>query len=343
MQLHEYAGGTGKTLDELRNHLANREREYLSVPLSALAVDGDSGNLVYDNFSAPMTHFAADRLSHRVGLQGAFIKRIPTDLAAVNFNRFLPATQGNTQLAIEQIDGNPVIVGVLPEKVSPVPLETLVEHFGNTMPAGFEPAEWRHDDGGLQARFTTQNLVAQPKVGDIIRAGVDLHDFENDTGLLDVTGVMYRLVCGNGQTAPAITFGGKLRKEAWREPHAIVAAAAGYFDEAVKGVSEYIAGIEALPSIDIELPEDGRLREKAVKAAIKLVSITPAFSEAVSQAWRAEEQSAYGFYNSLTRLGRDSRDRTARRKFEKAGFLTVMHGREIAEAVAAVLEEADED
>lgn len=343
MRTFDYAGGKGATLEELRGHLEGRAREYVTAPLSSLAVDGDSGELVYGSLRAGMTPFAASKLAHRLSLPGSFLLRTPTDNAADNFNRFLPAAQGDAQLAVEHVGGSPVVVGVLPPRVSPVPLEQLVDHFEADGRNGLDDGGWRHDDHGLTVRFTSPSLVAQPKVGDLVRAGVDVTDYENDTGLLDVSGALYRLVCSNGAQVRSITFGGRLRKEAWRDPHAVIAAAASYFEEAVKGVGGFVAGLEETPNIPFVLPDEGAARIRAVRRADAVVSVPGSMAESVSEALRGEDPTVFGYYNALTRLGRDARDRTARARFEKAGFGALVARERVAAAVAPVGGDEEEE
>lgn len=341
MRLLDYRGGSGKTLEDLRTHISDRAREYLVCPISDLTVDGDSGELVRDNLRMMMTPFAASKLAHRVSLPGSFIKRAPNDLAAVNFNRFLPNAQGNVMLAIEHVENAPVVVGVLPPSANPIPLETLVEHFGNDT-RGLDDGGWHHDDGGLLMRFTSPKLVAQPKVGDIVRAAVDIHDFENDTGLIDVTGALYRLVCGNGATTKAVTFGGRLRKEAWREPHAVLAAAAGYFEETLNGVGGYVRGLEELPNMEFVVPDEGSRRQRVIRRANAVVGVPGPMLESVSEAFRAEEPTMFGFHNALTRLGRDAKDRTTRASFERAGFNVITKREHVMAAVLAGQQQEEE-
>lgn len=342
MRTFGYKGDSGKTLEQLQASLVNRAREYYVTPISDLRVDGDSGELVWGHARMQMTPFAAGKLAHRVDLPGAFIQRAPTDIAATNFNRFLPGAQGNVKLAVEHIDNAPVVVGLLAENSNPVPLEALVDHFATVGKNGLDDGGWHIDDNGLMVRFTSPNLVAEPKVGDIVRAAVDIRDYENDTGLIDVNGALFRLACSNGAVVPIVSFGGRLRREQWREPHAVIGAAAGYFDEAIKGVGGFVVGINELPHMPLALPDGGRERSRALRAADAVVSIGRGYDESVSEAIRAEEDTVFGFYNAVTRLGRDAKDRSARQKFERAGFNAVVKRGFVRDAVLNAIGEEDE-
>jgi hypothetical protein len=324
----------GTDIPSLVAALAGRERSYLTVPLSELRVE-DDGRVSCAGTTLGLTRLAAHRLGGRVGLPGRFIDAAPSDIIAWNFNWFLPTARGTVQLAVE----GDTVVGVLPERARPVPADLLVDEVAHVQPH-VDMAGWALDDRGLHLRFVSPDLASEPRVGDIVRAGVDLWDNENLDGSLAVNGALFRLACTNGAIVPEINFNRELRREMWREPHAVVMAAAGFFQETVEQVSGFGERLRGLTQLPLELPVDPDLRERVLRRpASRPLGIPRSLVPALADAVVAEEPTVYGLYNAVTRLGRDAAAPDVRRRLERAGYLTVIH----AEAVATLASIEDEE
>jgi hypothetical protein len=323
---------SGTNLQDLVETISIRSREYIVAPLSDLEF-GEQGQLRHAGLEYGLTRLAAHRLGGKVGIPGSFIDKGPSDIIAWNFNQFLPNARGTVQLALE----GSTVVGILPERARPVPLDILVECVTDVEPR-LDLARWDLVDQGLRMRFTSPALLVEPRVGDIVRAGVDVWDYENDGGSLGVSGALFRLVCSNGAVVPEVNFNGEIRREGWREPHAVVMAAVGYFQEAVQQANLFGQGLTDLTNHRFELPTDGDERSRVLRPAIRVVGIPGRFSESVANALVTEEQTAYGFYNAVTRLGRDAVAIEDRRRFERAGYLTVTRSEQLVTALEDALE-----
>lgn len=332
MKFADFKAMTGDDLDKLGDELSGRSREYLTCPLSELEMN-DRGQVVHNNFALTPTSLAAQRLGGKLGIPASYVVTAPTEIIAYNMNQFLPTARGNVQLAIE--NGNK-LVGVLPASARAVPADMLIDELSKQ--PKLDLARWYLTERGIQIRFMSQSISVQPRVGDIVKAGVDVTDFWNDQGGLGVMGCLHRLSCTNGATVPAVTFASQLRREAWREPAALIMAATGYFNEAIRAVGSFAEGLKELTTKDLLLPVDGEGRDHVLRPTLRAVGLPSRYVESVATALPEEEPTLFGFYNAVTRLGRDAGASEQRPLFERAGFHTVVRREAVAAAFADAVE-----
>lgn len=332
MQVIDYPSIGGDTLEELAKYADSRDRLHLTLPISNFLVDPETG--YFGDY--PMTIHAAKSLAHMLKIPPNFIERTPTENAAQNFNFFLPSASGNVQLAIEVVNGQEVVTGIMSESTTPVPLPLIVEELGSNK-HGLDLTSWSHDERGLMARFVSPRISVEPRVGDIVKAGVDFFNYENDNDALDIRGNLYRLACTNGATVQEVAYGRRLKKEGWKEPTQIVLAAVNYFGAVCMDVGNFASALQGLTDVAFDLPDDEDDQKKVIRKPLRVVGVSPRFDENVIDAMHTEENTFYGLYNALTRLGRDADGRDNRFIFERAGYRMVAKKDEVDNAYAEAL------
>ncbi len=317
--------GTG-TFEDLHKYYQNRNREEFVFPLSEWRVDSETGELTHNGLSMPMTKRASVSLARKLGIPAKYTQNTPNFNAAQNFNFYLPSASGNIKAIAEVVDGRPIVMGFTPPEFNPVPGDILVTELEERK-HGLELGKWEIDETGFVARFTS-DLVAEPRVGDYVKSGVDVFNYENDGGI-DVKGAILRLTCTNGATVPEVAYGRYIKKELWRDPYAVVEIATGYFNDAVALVSEYTNNLKELTELPMELPQEGIEAKKVLRKPLHLLKVGPKFDLGVIDAMHTEEETVFGLYNALTRLGRDSNDREMKEMFETAGYRTIVYRDEV--------------
>lgn len=313
----------------LQTYLTSRDRDQMILPLSTLEVMND-GSLDVGGDSMFMTKFAVKNLAGLCQIPPSYMLKSPDENAMQNFNFFLPSQKGNVQIITEVIDGKRSVVGLVKEKTTPIALEIVVEEL-EAAKHGMNLQKWWIDEQGLTARYISPAHAVEPRVGDIVNAGVDFMDYENSDGGLDVRGAMFRLVCTNGAVVPEISFGRHIKKADFKEPSVVMTTALGYFEETVRAVSSYTETLKDLTERSLELPEEDA--DKFLQRPLRVLRVPKKYHEHVADAMVPEEPSFFGLYNAVTRLGRDSAARDVKFIFERAGFRCVSLVEELQDAV----------
>ncbi len=333
MKFADFPSASGKTMTELQTHLATRsDAQYLDVPISSLRF-GEDGSVGHNGSRYPITSTGVRGISRP--LKGApfyFIEHAPTDIAVENLNYFLPASQGNIRLVIE----NDVCVGAVPANYEPVRHPVLVDALTHA-DQGFELQNWRCGNEGLFLRYTSPEFAFEPKEGDELRAGVDVRNPDCDRGRgLDVTGQIFRLVCSNGMVIPEITFRRRLTGSGWRKPEELALHAVGYFQDACTETMQQSGAISALVDVPIKEfdPSDEQECKREIKPAVEMIRCPGSLSLSLAEVLRTEDRTLFGFYNAVTRLGRDAAEPKLQHTLERCGFRVVERQGELAELLA---------
>ena len=330
MQFAEFPVRAGSdNFASLQTYLAERDRDATVLPLSTLEVNND-GSLNVGGDNLFMTAFAVKNLAGLCKIPPRYMLTSPDENAMQNFNFFLPSQKGNIQVLTETIDGKKSVVGLVKDKAQRIPLEIVVEEL-EAAKHGMNLQRWWIDEEGLTARYISPKFEVQPRVGDIVNAGVDFMDFENSDGGLDVRGAMFRLVCTNGAVVPEISFGRNIKKSDFKSPAVVMNTALGYFEETVRAVSQYTETLKDLTEKPLELPEENA--DKFLQRPLRVLRVPVKYHEHVADAMVPEEPSFFGLYNAVTRLGRDSEARDVKFIFERAGFRCISMVDELQDAV----------
>lgn len=319
MRVIDYQGASGTVLQDAVGYLADKRRALYAAPLSNLRVDPDSGHLLNKDLGLdlPLTKFSARRLATYVHVPTAWALRQPTDVVAGAMNYFLERGGGNLQVVTEN---DRCVVGFLPEGHVPVAGRVVVERLGEERD-GFTPVHWTHDEFGLTVRSVTDRLTVEPKLGDTVQLGVDLM-LRDDRDGLGVRGVAYRLVCMNGAIAEeASAVRRMLRREGWRDPAIRTDLAIDSFNEVSAELVGTWSALQQAARHQLSLADDDDTeRVRVLSRPLRVLGLPGRFTESVSDALRGEDQSLFGVYNAVTRLGRDAVTRQTRELFERAGY-----------------------
>lgn len=320
----------GSDFNGLYDYYQNRTRAEFVLPVSELAMDNTTGEIVIGNSSYLQTEFASSIICKELAMPATYIANAPNELAAQNFNFHAPTATGSIKVIIESLGGIDSIVGYTPEKINPVPIDLIVEELDKAA-HGMEMKEWRIDDSGLLVRLVSPKYTSEPKVGDLVYAGVDFLDYENSGGL-DVRGAMYRLSCTNGAVVSDTSFARNIKKVGWQSSAAIVTAALGYFEAGCQAAMSHVMTLKSLTEMPLALPDVYEDSLKVIRKPLAIVGVKPRFDIAMIDAMVTEEKTYFGLYNAITRLGRDANSREDKFILERGGYKMVLLANEAKEA-----------
>jgi hypothetical protein len=261
------------------------------------------------------------QLSGKLGITPGYMRKIPNDLAAKNFNTFIENAQGTVQLAVE----GDAVTAVLKEKTLPIEPIDVIEEM-ESRHNEYEVGTWFYDDFGFTIRALGVSIPTfEPRVGDIVRAGADLQILENTDLSISARGVMHRLICTNGATAvvPA-ELKRAIARASWREPLSRMQLAMAAMDDAMDRVIAIGKGLDRMTTMELDLPTDPDDRFTCLKSGMRELKPKRITNKdlvaSIDDELRREEPTMYGLYNTLTRIGRDSRASDRRLTFENAGL-----------------------
>ena len=336
MRLAESIHKTGETLEGLIDHLDARERTLRTVSLDELTVDPETATLNHGQESWEMTRHAAHQLASMLRVTPSFVLRVPNDLAAENLNTFLANAAGHRQIILE----NGVVVGFLKPNTIPVDPKTVATRLvegTQSIPASLM-RRWDLTPEGAVLRFSSPTLTCEPKLHDVVEAGVDLLVRENTELTLSARTVVLRLVCTNGAIATETRAIRKIGlSDSWKEPEARIASTFQMAGEMLaQALPTYLT---RLPKIELEIPEDPMELVSYLRSGLGAIDGAPIKSkklvEAVADAMYSEDHTMWGLYNALTRLGRDSMDLTYKTLFERAGHYLSLNPQVVLEELEA--------
>lgn len=336
---------SGTTFQEAVTFLQSRNRTLIPTDVSVLSVDGETGQLIYAGDRYGMTERAINQICGRLGVTSSYVKKIDNGIAAENFNTFLPHAIGRGLLAVEDAgDGSAgVVTGFLKESSEPVDPVALAEAVAERYSDGaMDLVSWFSDDAGLVLRLASPKR-AEPRVGDVVQAGVDILARQDSNISIGIRGSVFRLVCANGAVAPEPHgLRTAIRRAEWQDPAARIELALGLVDDTVQATFHTVQGLSGLTRLELDLPPSAEGRYEAIKAGLRSNTIgvikAKPLTEATVDAMYQEEPTMFGLYNALTRIGRDSREPKLRRTFEQAGFGIALNPGPVFQAINDALE-----
>lgn len=301
--------------------MAERNRSFRVLPLSDLRINGETGRLeTGDGEALGLTEHAARQLARKASVPAAWAISAPTDIVAETFNYFLPSQPGTVVLMLE---GNDRVVGVNSDRVAPLPSEPLVERLPRV--DGMSVVNWRLEATGLAVRMESARSQVQPKVGDLVSAGVDLLLREYSDEGLGLRAVLNRLICTNGAVMPEAQDSRRLlRKEAWRSVDARIELAMEQINDVTYAALAAAENLPRLPDLSLALPDEDEERDSLLRPGLKVLGVPGRFTTAVADAMHGEDPTMFGLYNAVTRLGRDAAAAKERELFERAGYRTLV-------------------
>lgn len=193
------------TLSEVKETLAERRRRRskVEVPLMALRLD-DSGQLCVEGKTFQIGGKAWGDLAKSASIPPAFFRTSSPDVQAYLFNRLHPAQvrlkspADNASLTIE--DGCRV-VGITTKRLALFSGDEVLGITLAEMPRAIEEDRLKVPrfrlNGDLHLSFVSPQLVTEPRVGDIVHGGIDIHHSDTAEFGTRIESYLLRLSCSN--------------------------------------------------------------------------------------------------------------------------------------------------
>lgn len=194
------------TLSQVKETLAERRRRRskVDVPSMALRLD-DCGQLCVEGRSFQIEGKAWADLAKGASIPPGFFKSSLPDVQAYLFNRLYPArvrlknVADNASLTIE--DGDRV-VGITTKRLALFSGDEVLEIALAEMPRAIEEDRLKVPhfrlNGNLRVSFVSPQIVTEPRVGDIVHGGIDIHHSDTAEFGTRIESYLLRLACGNG-------------------------------------------------------------------------------------------------------------------------------------------------
>jgi len=322
----------GTNLSDLESFISKRDREIFEMPAYYLSYT-EEGLLNVGDLSLPLSKVAAEQLCG--------LTKIPFGWASktIDHSIFTAVNDGlaRSDKELQVIKEDDRIVGLVSNEHIVVPPEMLLESLANIEKIeGLDLQHWRRDDRGVAFRLISPNQTSQPKVGDIVQVGMDLATWENTDKGVYVANVVNRLVCTNGAVSSDKSDFVRMLKSVRNDNPDEQLSTLFYAVEAAKEeIGFTLNSLGKLP--EIEFPKGAFSSARARRLLGLSLNQWAMALGTLSE----EEETLWGFYNALTRIGRDSSTHTEREAYERAGFTLANNYNDFLQLVG-VNEEAGE-
>jgi hypothetical protein len=196
------------TLTDIRHQLEDRQGRLIFRKIASSGIHlSPEGRLIAGDQTYLLEPAAKKDLARRARIPSDFFEALPPDLQAALFNRLYPTTLMHpttpAELNVAIMDGR-LAVSISDAALAVVRGVDVLEAVLEATPPdrgereSFEVAHFRLN-GGISLSLVSPTISAEPRVGDIVRGGVDVH--HSDTGAFgtQVSSYLFRLVCTNGQ------------------------------------------------------------------------------------------------------------------------------------------------
>jgi len=208
------------TLADIRNALAERDgnRSFLMARRDEVRLS-DDGRLVTSGGRHALSDKSRVWLARQAGIPVHFFRELSADLQAVLFNRLFPLSASARELPDElrvSLQGE-VVVGFSGGQFPLLSNLKVLEAALDTAPPGLKENENAFEVGHfeLNGRFglslVSRDLSAEPRVGDVVRAGIDIDHSDAGERGTQISSYFLRLVCRNGMLARVCEHGEALR------------------------------------------------------------------------------------------------------------------------------------
>ena len=313
----------GTDLPSLSLFNNSRDRQEITIPLSNLSLNGDTGDLdITNTLSYPLTELAVSQLAKKVKLPSSFVLTAPNEVSAWNFNKFLPSSLGTVILTTEQ--GR--IVSITTDQRNTIDSNLLFDDL-NKVNNNYPLTDWSLTPTGIKIRVVSKYDSIEPKLNDIVKTGSEIMLRENEDRGFGIRGLLYRLVCLNGAIASEnINAKRNFQSLNWSNEQAKVDIAVDSIEETCVLLNKYAETLSSLTTVPIQFSDmEDEERLFLLKKLSKLSLIPSKYISTVSEAIQTEDDSLFGWYNAITRVGRDANVGSVKETFEKAGFRVLSH------------------
>jgi hypothetical protein len=203
-----HTGGSmlkGRTIESLTTEI---DRQYKSkhdflFPTSFLAftLAGEITNKKdKTSKSFPLTNYAHRQVSSYVGIPHQYYEKMlaeQPDLLAANVNRWLESKKPGSKRLLRTLDGK--ARAFLSDSYLPIDNHDLV---GALLPqiveSGCQIVSAEITERKLYIKALTPKITGEVKVGDRVQAGLIIQNSEVGCGKIEISPLVYRLVCSNG-------------------------------------------------------------------------------------------------------------------------------------------------
>lgn len=197
------------TLEDVRKTLVTHSErlDEITVAPSHLGVSA-SGEVLAGEATLKATPAANADLARLAHIPTPFFPELDGEERVFLFNRRFSRLFPQARPLAVRVSGDEAIAVLEADERRPTSREVL-DTVLETAPARVrtEPRKWEVDDfrlnGCLSLRMTYAELVAEPRVGDIVRGGIDIQHSEHPGGRTTISMALYRLICQNGATVTA--------------------------------------------------------------------------------------------------------------------------------------------
>ena len=203
---------TQMTLDSVKRELAERGARLSTMTVAAKGLRFDkNGHLIADGRTLSLAAQPLRKLARWAGVPADFFAKCPTDVRTYLFNRLFSTTAmerskaqpGKTVSLVLTDDSR--VVGIADAELALLSGAEVLDIALKSKPSGIDEAqlaiaEFRLN-GDLRVSIVSPQINAEPRVDDVVTAGVDIHHSDVGQFGTQIESYLLRLRCTNGMLA----------------------------------------------------------------------------------------------------------------------------------------------
>lgn len=302
--------------DSALNKIGSRFRESFVLPPYAIEMS-EGGLFSFNGAEFEATRLAARQISKFADVPAGWAVKSKDDKVSKAIN--LGLQRSKTEAVTITVEDDAIVSVLMPKHTSPS-TDLIVPEIQNLIDdKGFEFHSWTFSEEGYTFRITSPSEKFEAKEGDIVMVGTDFLCLENAKRGLDVYPLLFRLICSNGAIAGEFDEETSLiRGQA--KPTTIadqIANCALMVDISIDQAKRIVANLRKFPDVFF----DEETVELQIANVLDKLDVSPKFLGSVIEAFNEEnDNTLWGLYNAMTRLGRDEENRMQAYRLESAGF-----------------------
>jgi len=196
---------TGKTLNQLTAEVERQmhSKKDFIFPTSFLAftIKGELFNKKdKESKSSPLTSYAHRQVATYSGIPQQYYEKMlieQPDLLATNVNRWLETKKAGSKRLVRTLDGK--IRAILSDSYLPIDNHDILRALlPQIIESGCEIVSCDITERKLYIKALSPKTTDEIKVGDTVQAGVLIQNSEIGCGRIEISPLVYRLVCKNG-------------------------------------------------------------------------------------------------------------------------------------------------
>jgi len=196
----------GDSLASIRQWLASRQgrTSYIEAATNQLSIDGD-GRLTFDGQAFTLSEYARAELARMAGIPREFFDRCPSDLQAYLFNRLYPefiGTSPSGPITLLIMQGDSHVEGIADPELALLGADEVLETALSACPDSIDEGQLKvvnfRMNGEMRISIVSSQVQTEPRVGDIVRAGLDIRHSSFGRFGTQIESFFLRLACRNG-------------------------------------------------------------------------------------------------------------------------------------------------